>query len=154
MLVFLILAYSYITMKSEKKADLSQYHYTSMNESYKLQLFDSFAKLYNRSFNKMERYSKFQLFKLNLKAIDDLNIESRQNGGVEVNGITKFADTSRYDFLKYFLGCNMIDESDAIVTDRVEQCRGEKLQVDWTETLTTVVNDQGPCACSWAKLIT
>ena len=53
-----------------------------------------------------EKSRRFEIYKANLKIIDERNQNEISNGGTTVHGVTKFSDLSQNEFETQYLGAS------------------------------------------------
>lgn len=102
---------------------------------------------YSSVVEEAERFQHFQNF---LSDIDERNEMERASGGTAVHGVTSFSDLTSGEFRSQYLGFlpsdNTKNDSEKVT---LEPYTGSSTGVDWTDTLTTPVKDQGYCGSCW-----
>lgn len=143
------------------KSGRGHVRYSNLQTEEMKALFDEFKATYGKTYQTPEEESeRFKAFVAFLSIADERNNIESSNGGTAVHGVTKFADRSDEEF-KSLLGYKK-DDKDAgkyairgeLKTLTIDDYDNEKASstsyVNWADTLTTAVKDQGYCGGCWA----
>jgi hypothetical protein len=127
-------------------------YYDALESEEKKTLFEDFktqfGKAYTTDDEEATRYSNFQNF---LKLIDSRNDDEQNKGkGTAVHGVTQFSDLSEEEMEKYLFGYKEKDQrrrqlKKGIKSKKavIQEYTGTATAVDWADTYTTGVRDQG-----------
>lgn len=97
-----------------------------------------------------EENDRFIHFKTFLSKVDERNEKERAQGGAAVHGVTSFSDLSTEEFSKRYLG--FVRSSNTSLNAKeavVPEFTGSVTSVNWADTYTTPVKNQGYCGSCW-----
>ncbi|KAJ1426136.1 Peptidase C1A, papain C-terminal [Sesbania bispinosa] len=117
-------------------------------------VFQLWQKEHGREYrNQEEKANRFQIFKMNLKYINEMNAK-RKSPLQHRLGLNKFADMSPEEFSKSYL--QQIKVPSNLDNRRLkDSCENLPASVDWREKgAVTEVRDQGDCQSHWAFSVT
>ena len=139
-----------VTIKS-LEASSSRVYYAQLKGSEKKSLFDDYKTQYSKSYSSDDEDTRYSNFKKFLERIDERNDAEALADNSAVHGVTQFADLSEDEVKKYLLGYKAADKeakrklksSKLAKVAKVEKYKGSSTTVDWADTYTTSVSDQG-----------
>ncbi|MQL46416.1 hypothetical protein EI019_24660, partial [Escherichia coli] len=116
-------------------------------------MFESWLVKHGKSYNAVdEKDKRFEIFKDNLKYIDEKN--SLENRSYKL-GLNRFADLTNEEYRTGYLGAKRDARRNLVKSksDRYAPAAGDSLpdSIDWREKgAVTGVKDQGSCGSCWA----
>ncbi|GKV22621.1 hypothetical protein SLEP1_g32477 [Rubroshorea leprosula] len=123
------------------------------SETHVRMMFEAWLVKHRKNYNALgEKELRFQIFKDNLKFIDEHNAVERPYK----LGLNQFADLTNEEYKAMYLGARMERKNGAaknVSSDRYAAKDGDKLpeSVDWREKgAVAAVKDQGQCGSCWA----
>ncbi|KAJ1426137.1 Peptidase C1A, papain C-terminal [Sesbania bispinosa] len=131
----------------------------SSSEEKVFQLFQLWQKEHGREYgNQEEKANRFQIFKRNLKYINEMNAK-RKSPLQHRLGLNKFADMSPEEFSRTYLQQIKVPysnlDNNRKLKDDDDSCDNLPASVDWRENgAVTEVRDQGECQSHWAFSVT